>query len=145
MNIGLLNGPNMNMLGVREPSIYGETTLDEIIKKLEELATPHKIVSYQSNIEGELVGFLQKAKENNLEYIILNAAAYSHYSIAIRDAISLSTAKVIEVHMSNIYAREEFRHNSIITPVCIGTISGFGADSYTIALQYILNQLTMDN
>ena len=140
MNIGLLNGPNLNMLGVREPSIYGTTTLNEIVKKLEDMAKPHKIISYQSNIEGEIVNFLQKTKENNLEYVIFNPAAYSHYSIAIRDAISLSSSKVIEVHISNIYAREEFRNNSIISPVCIGVISGFGIDSYYIALNYILNQ-----
>jgi len=141
MNIGLLNGPNLNMLGTREPSIYGTITLNEIVKKLEEIAKPNKIISYQSNIEGELVDFLQNAKEKNIEYIIFNAAAYSHYSIAIRDAISLSNAKVIEVHISNIYAREKFRHNSIISPVCIGCISGFGVDSYYIALNYIINKI----
>ena len=140
MNIGLLNGPNLNMLGKREPHIYGATTLDEIVKKLENIAKPHNIISFQSNIEGELVDFLQKASENNIEYIIFNAAAYSHYSIAIRDAISLSSAKVIEVHISNIYTREEFRHNSIISPVCVGVISGFGVDSYFMAMNYILSK-----
>ncbi len=143
MNIGLLNGPNLNMLSIREPSIYGQATLNEITQRLEEMAKPHKIISFQSNIEGELIDFLQKAKRNNLEYIIFNAAAYSHSSIALRDAVSLSSAKVIEVHMSNVYAREEFRHHSVISAVCIGSISGFGEHSYYIALQYILNKLSI--
>jgi 3-dehydroquinate dehydratase II len=141
MKIGLLNGPNLNMLGKREPDIYGNFTLDDIYNKLKELAgKENEIIAFQSNIEGELINYIQLADEKNIDYIIFNPGAYSHTSIAIRDAVSAIKAKVIEVHISNIYKREEFRHQSVIAPVCIGQISGFGIKSYEIALYYIISE-----
>ncbi|HOJ65102.1 MAG TPA: type II 3-dehydroquinate dehydratase [Spirochaetota bacterium] len=140
MKIGLLNGPNLNLLGKREPDIYGNFTLDDIYKRLKEIAGPNnEIVAFQSNIEGELINFIHLCEEKNIEWIIFNPGAYTHTSIAIRDAISATKVKVIEVHISNIHKREKFRHKSMIAPVCVGQISGFGKYSYEIALYYILN------
>ncbi len=138
MKIGLLNGPNLNLLGRREPGIYGSVTLDEIYKNLQKIADKNEIVAFQSNIEGELINFIHLAAEKQIDYIIFNPGAYTHTSIALRDAISGTKAKVIEVHISNIHTREEFRQTSMIAPVAIGQISGFGVDSYRIALDYIL-------
>ncbi len=141
MNIGLLNGPNLNILGRREPGVYGSFTLDDIYNKLVEKAGKNnEIIAFQSNIEGELINFIHLAAEKNIEYIIFNPGAYTHTSIALRDAIAGVNAKVIEVHISNVYKREEFRHRSLIAPVCIGQISGFGMSSYFMALYYILNE-----
>jgi 3-dehydroquinate dehydratase-2 len=140
MNIGLLNGPNLNLLGKREPSIYGSFTLDDIYNRLVEKAgNSNEIIAFQSNIEGELINFIQLAGEKKIEYIIFNPGAYTHTSIALRDAITSVNAKVIEVHISNIHKREEFRHKSVIAPVCIGQICGFGLQSYEMALYYIMN------
>lgn len=141
MKIGLLNGPNLNLLGTREPGIYGQFTLDDVYNKLVETAGKKiDITAFQSNIEGELINFIHLADEKDIRYIIFNAGAYTHTSIALRDAIAGVKAKVIEVHISNVHQREEFRHKSIIAPVCVGQISGFGIDSYTLALHYIINQ-----
>ncbi|MDR1453028.1 MAG: type II 3-dehydroquinate dehydratase [Candidatus Margulisbacteria bacterium] len=135
----VVHGPNLNLLGNREKKIYGQTSLASLNKKLAALAQKRRaqIEFYQSNVEGELVNKIQESKKK-FDYIILNAGAYTHYSIAIRDAISGVKAKVIEVHLSNIYAREKFRHESVIAPVCLGQIAGFGQDSYRLALEYIL-------
>jgi 3-dehydroquinate dehydratase-2 len=141
MKIGLLNGPNLNLLGKREPGIYGNFTLDDIYNKLKKNAGNNEIIAFQSNIEGELINFIHLSKSQGIDYIIFNAGAYTHTSIALRDAISSVDAKVIEVHISNIHSREEFRHKSLIAPVCIGQISGFGIYSYEMALYYILNKL----
>lgn len=137
----VIHGPNLNLLGKREKKIYGKTTMASINAELSALAKKNKITLefYQSNIEGEIVTAIQKSKKR-FDYIILNPGAYTHYSIAIRDAISGVKAKVVEVHLSNIYARENFRQESIIAPVCIGQIAGFGKDSYRLALEYILNK-----
>jgi 3-dehydroquinate dehydratase II len=141
MKIGLLNGPNLNMLGKREPGIYGNFTLDDVYARLKEIAgAKHEIIAFQSNIEGELINFIQFADEKKIEYVIFNPGAYTHTSIALKDAISSVNAKFIEVHISNIYKREEYRHNSFTAPVSIGQISGFGLKSYEMALYYILNQ-----
>jgi len=141
MNIGLLNGPNLNMLGKREPEIYGKFTIDDIYENLKNIAGKnHEIFAFQSNIEGELINYIHLADEKKIEYIIFNPGAYSHTSIALRDAISSINSKVIEVHISNVYKREEFRSKSIIAPVCIGQISGFGIKTYEMALYYIINQ-----
>ncbi|MDR2430960.1 MAG: type II 3-dehydroquinate dehydratase [Candidatus Margulisbacteria bacterium] len=139
MKVLVIHGPNLNLLGAREKKIYGKITLSAINTDLAVLAKKHKIAIefYQSNIEGEIVTEIQKAQKK-FDYIILNPGAYTHYSIAIRDAISGVKARVIEVHLSNIHAREKFRRESIIAPVCIGQIAGFGRDSYRLALEYIL-------
>ncbi len=135
MKILVLNGPNLNLLGEREPGVYGSATLDDICAHLSAAATAMGItpVFAQSNHEGELIDLLHAAR-TECAGVILNAGAYTHTSYAIRDAISAIRIPVVEVHMSNIHAREEFRHTSVIAPVCIGQISGFGADSYDLAL-----------
>lgn len=141
MKIGLLNGPNLNLLGLREPGIYGEVSLNTIIERITNKAKINDInvISFQSNHEGELIDFIHNSIENKLDYIIFNPGAYTHTSIALHDAIAGVNAKVIEVHISNIYKREEFRHKSFISPVAVGVISGFGIYSYDIALDYIVN------
>jgi len=135
MKILFLNGPNLNLLGTREPEIYGRTTLADIESGLEKEAKDAGagIEFRQSNLEGELVSWIQQAK-GSVDVIVLNAAAYTHTSIALRDAISAVAIPVIEVHLSNTHAREEFRHKSLIAPVCRGIIAGFGAQSYFLAL-----------
>ncbi len=142
MNILFLNGPNLNLLGQRQPEIYGRTTLADIEAKLRELAVEAGVTMdfRQSNHEGELVTWIQQA-QGKFDVIVLNAAAYTHTSIALRDAISAVAVPTIEVHLSNIHAREEFRHRSLIAPVCKGQIAGFGENSYCLAFQAAL-QLT---
>ncbi|OHD08789.1 MAG: type II 3-dehydroquinate dehydratase [Spirochaetes bacterium GWC1_27_15] len=140
MKIGLLNGPNLNLLGKREPGIYGNFNLDDIYNRLKEIAgKDNEIIAFQSNIEGELINFIHLSVDRGIDYIIFNPGAYTHTSIALRDAISGVDAKVIEVHISNIHKREEFRHKSMTASVCIGQISGFGIHSYEMALNYILS------
>ena len=136
MKILFLNGPNLNLLGKREPNIYGHATLADIEAKVRERAKTLGIeVGFrQSNLEGELVGWIQEAK-GNCDVIVLNAAAYTHTSIALRDAIAAVGVPTIEVHLSNIHGREEFRQKSLIAPVCCGQISGFGQKSYLLALE----------
>ena len=136
MKILFLNGPNLNLLGQREPEIYGRTTLADIEANVRERATKLKaeIDFRQTNLEGELVGWIQEAR-GQFEVIVLNAAAYTHTSIALRDAIAAAAIPTIEIHLSNVHAREEFRHKSLIAPVCCGQITGFGANSYILALE----------
>lgn len=136
MKVLVLNGPNLNLLGTREPSVYGRQTLDDIAKGLREQADAAgvELDFRQSNVEGDLVTWIQQAR-GTANAIILNAAAYTHTSVAIRDAIAAAGVPTIEVHLSNIHAREEFRHVSLIAPVCRGVIAGFGALSYSLALQ----------
>ena len=135
----VLNGPNLNLLGTREPEIYGALTLADINERLRRRAEEagHTIEFMQSNHEGVLVDAIQAAR-GTVDYIILNAAAFTHYSIAIRDAIAAVEVPVIEVHLSNIHRREEFRHKSVIAPVVLGQIAGLGAESYMAALEAIL-------
>jgi 3-dehydroquinate dehydratase-2 len=135
LKVLVLNGPNLNRLGKREPDIYGTTTLTELEEQLKELALKNHVELdfAQTNSEGKLIDLIHAA-EGSYDYIILNPGAFSHYSIAIRDAICSVQVPVIEVHISNIYAREEFRHKSILAPVTVGQISGFGIYSYTLAL-----------
>ncbi len=132
----IINGPNLNLLGTREPEIYGKFTLADIENKLKDFAKKInvEIECFQSNHEGEIVDKIGGAK-NNFEGIIINPAAYTHTSVAIRDAISSVGMPVIEVHISNIYSREQFRHNSFIAPVAVGQISGLGVDGYLFALE----------
>lgn len=135
MKILFLNGPNLNLLGQREPAVYGSDTLATIEATVRERAAQLNVtVDFrQSNLEGELVTWIQSAK-GHFDAIVLNAAAYTHTSIALRDAIAAVGVPTIEIHLSNIHAREEFRHKSLIAPVCRGQISGFGAQSYILGL-----------
>lgn len=137
--VHVLNGPNLNLLGVREPQIYGTTTLADIEARLAALCRARSVDLHfrQTNIEGELVTWVQEAAHLHAP-IILNAGAYSHTSIALQDAIKGSGAEVIEVHLSNIHARESFRHHSFVAPVAKGVILGFGAKSYELALHALL-------
>ena len=139
----VLHGPNMNLLGTREPQIYGSTTLNDIDVMLKERAKAAgvELVSVQSNYEGKLIDEIQQAGKNGYEFILLNAAAFTHYSIAIRDAIAAVDVPVIELHISNVHKREEFRHHSVISPVVMGQIAGFGVDSYIAALDIALRKM----
>ena len=136
MKILFLNGPNLNLLGQREPEIYGHTTLADIEAEVRKRAAVSKtdIEFRQSNLEGELVGWIQQAK-GKFDVIVINAAAYTHTSIALRDAIAAAGVPTIEIHLSNVHAREEFRHKSLIAPVCRGQITGFGQKSYILGLE----------
>jgi 3-dehydroquinate dehydratase-2 len=135
MNVLVLHGPNLNLLGTREPEVYGRETLEDINAMLAEEAQRLGIAlkTFQSNIEGELVTAIQEAKDW-AHVVIINPAAYTHTSVALRDAIAAVGIPAIEVHLSNVYAREPFRHHSYIAPVATGQISGFGSDSYRLAL-----------
>ena len=135
MKIMVINGPNINMLGTREPEIYGSLTLDDIINNLKDYAKTLgiELETFQSNVEGEIVNTIQKAK-TDCSGIVINPAAYTHTSVAIRDAIAAVGLPCVEVHLSNIHNREEFRKNSLTAPVCIGQIAGFGANSYKLGL-----------
>ena len=142
MKILVINGPNLNMLGEREKDNYGEVTLDSINQELSELALSlgTEIEFFQSNTEGAIVDKTQSAK-GVFDGIIINPAAYTHTSIALRDALLAVKIPAVEVHLSNIHSREEFRHNSFTAPVCIGQIAGFRKDSYLLALRAIVNHL----
>lgn len=137
----VINGPNLNMLGTREPEVYGEMTLDELNTRIASEAEVMRVdIDFiQSNSEGEITDAIQSAQET-ADGIILNAGAYTHYSYAIRDAVASISVPCVEVHLSNIYAREEFRHHSVIAPVCAGQISGFGIKSYLLALRALVQK-----
>lgn len=143
MKILVINGPNLNMLGKREPEIYGSETLEDLEKLLNNEAKDLncELEFCQSNHEGDII---DKIQQTDAKGIILNAGAYTHTSIAIRDAISSVKTPVIEVHLSNIHSREEFRHKSMIAPVCIGQICGFKFDSYVLALKGLILRFSKD-
>jgi 3-dehydroquinate dehydratase-2 len=132
----IIHGPNLNLLGAREPKVYGKVTLARINKELKNIAklAGVELEIFQTNIEGEIVDLIQKARKK-FKAIVINPGGYTHYSVAIRDAISSVKIPTIEVHLSNIHAREEFRHKSVIAPVSVGQISGFGKNSYLLGLK----------
>lgn len=137
-SIAIINGPNLNLLGTREQDIYGNTRFEVFLDELKLRHPDTNLTYYQSNVEGELVNFLQECN-GKTDGIIFNGAGYTHTSIAIMDAIAAINTPVIEVHISNIYAREEYRKNSLIASKCVGCITGLGLKGYELALQYLLN------
>lgn len=139
----LLNGPNLALLGVREPHLYGKATLTDLVSAVRAEAERRgfELLDYQSDSEGDLVGRLGAALADGTGGILINAAAYTHSSIALRDAIAAVKLPAVEIHLSNTAAREEFRHRSLLAPVCLGVVAGFGADSYLLALAALINHL----
>ena len=138
MKILIINGPNLNLLGRREPGIYGQTSFDDFLPQLRQRYPDVEIDYYQSNIEGELIDKMQLAGFES-DGIVLNAGAYTHTSIALHDCIRAIKSPVIEVHISNVHQREEFRHKSMISSACRGVICGFGLDSYRLAIEALLS------
>lgn len=138
----VLNGPNLNLLGTREPEVYGSDTLDDIIAELTELANQRgaHLRHVQSNSEGGLIDALHEARDW-ADGVIFNPGAYTHYSIALRDAVVACELPVVETHLSNVHAREEFRHHSVLSGVCLGVVLGFGKHSYTAALEALVRHL----
>lgn len=136
MNIVIINGPNLNFLGIREPHIYGTQTLEEIESKIQAYAEKQEVNCsfFQSNSEGELIDRIQQAHRDKVDGIVINPAAYTHYSYAIHDAVKAVEIPTVEVHLSAIHARESFRKESVVAPACIGQISGFGATGYLLAI-----------
>mgnify|MGYP006437010435 FL=1 len=137
MKIHIINGPNLNLLGKREPEIYGHQSFHEYVEELQEKYQDIEISYFQSNSEGELISELQES-DDNVDGIIINAAAYTHTSIGIADAIRAIETPVVEVHISNIFQRESYRHHSYIAAYCVGSISGFGLNSYDLAIQSLI-------
>ncbi|MFQ3351458.1 MAG: 3-dehydroquinate dehydratase-2 [Candidatus Marivariicella framensis] len=140
MKISIINGPNLNLLGKREPNIYGSVTFEEYLKSLKKEFSNIEFDYFQSNIEGEIIDQLQKVGFSS-DSVLLNAAAYTHTSVAIGDAIKAIDTPVIEIHISNTFSREDFRHQSFITPVAKGLIIGFGIDSYRLGILSLINQV----
>ena len=138
----VINGPNLNLLGLREPQVYGHETLADIVNDLRSYAADRgvELSDFQSNSEGELVSAIHGSRET-VDGIILNAGAYTHYSIALRDAISGVKLPVVETHLSNVHSREAFRHETVLAPVCLGVVAGFGRHSYFVALEALLRHL----
>jgi len=139
MKIHIINGPNLNLLGKREPETYGKQSFEEYFETLKARFPAVELHYYQSNVEGELINKLHEVGFS-FDGVILNAGAYTHTSIALHDAIAAIKTPVIEVHISNVYAREEFRHKSLITSKCIGLITGFGMDGYAMAIQHLVGK-----
>ena len=138
----LLNGPNLNLLGSREPEVYGETTLEEVIEKLSKISSQagHSLLSFQSNAEHELVDKIHKANEEGVKCIVFNPGAFTHSSIALRDALTGTDIPFIEIHISNIYSREDFRQKSFLSEIAVGVISGLGVEGYELALKVAINR-----
>ena len=135
--IQIINGPNLNLLGVREPSVYGDATFESYLQSLQAMYPQCEIAYFQSNVEGELIVKIHETGFT-VDGIVLNAGAYTHTSIALHDAIKAVTSPVIEVHISNVYAREPFRHKSLLAAACKGVIAGFGLDSYRLAIEAVM-------
>lgn len=141
-NILVLHGPNLNLLGEREPSHYGQISLNTINQQLIAQAADHNLITFQSNAEYKLLEQIHAARHNNIDFIIINPAAFTHTSIALRDALLAINIPFIEVHLSNVHAREPFRHHSYFSDIAVGVISGLGAQGYTLALQAALSILS---
>lgn len=141
MKIQIINGPNLNLLGVREESIYGSRDFDNYFESLKQRFPNATLHYFQSNVEGELINKIHEVGFS-FDGIVLNAGAYTHTSVALHDALGAVKTKTVEVHISNIYAREEYRHKSLITSKCIGLISGFGLEGYAMAIRYLLTPNT---
>lgn len=141
MKIQIINGPNLNLLGKRETDVYGNEPFEKFFEKLQKRFPPVALQYYQSNVEGEIINQLHKVGFE-FDGIVLNAGAYTHTSVAIHDAVAAIKTPVVEVHISNIYAREEFRHTSLITSKCAGLITGFGLEGYGMAIQYLIQKNT---
>ncbi|MCL2619478.1 MAG: type II 3-dehydroquinate dehydratase [Defluviitaleaceae bacterium] len=141
MKIAVIHGPNLNMTGIRQVDIYGTTTFSDITAQIDGLAETLQIAltQFQSNHEGKIIDYLQACHRDGVDGIVINPGAFTHYSHAIGDAVASMEIPVVEVHLSNIHAREEFRQKSVIAPYCIGQISGFGAESYIMAIHYLVN------
>lgn len=137
----IINGPNLNLLGQREPSIYGANTMEHALLMIKEHFTNVEVDYYQSNVEGFLIDRIQRAMHENIDGIVLNAGAYTHTSIALRDCIASVQIPVVEVHLSNVHQRESFRHQSMIAAVCRGVIAGFGIKSYMLAVEALVNPI----
>jgi 3-dehydroquinate dehydratase-2 len=141
MKIQIINGPNLNLLGKRETSIYGDQSFDQFFETLKTRFSSLHLRYYQSNVEGEIINMIHEVGFS-FDGIIINAGAYTHTSVAIHDAIGAIKTPVVEVHISNVYAREEFRHKSLITSKCVGMMTGFGMEGYALALEYFKNRKT---
>ncbi len=141
-NFLLLNGPNLNLLGTREPEVYGETTLEEVVKKLSNISSKsgHELISKQSNAEHELVDQIHRAKDEDVKCIIFNPGAFTHSSISLRDALAGTEIPFIEIHISNIYSREDFRQKSFLSEIAVGIISGLGVEGYELALKVAIKR-----
>ena len=139
MKLLVVNGPNLNLLGRREPGVYGDRSFESYLPTLRKRFPEHDIDHYQSNVEGELVNALQAA-DGAFDGVVLNAGGYTHTSVALRDCIAAIKVPVIEVHISNVLKREEFRHTSLIGGVCLGTIAGLGLDGYRLAVDHLLSR-----
>jgi len=139
MNIQIINGPNLNLLGVREPGIYGSSSFESYLVELKKMFPDVELNYYQSNIEGELINKMQEVGFS-CNGIVLNAGAYTHTSIALQDCIRSLKSPVVEVHISNVHTREDFRHRSFISCACVGVICGFGMDSYRLAIDYLVHK-----
>ena len=139
MKIQIINGPNLNLLGKREPSVYGSVLFEDFFESIKKHFTQVDLYYFQRNVEGELINKIQEVGFD-FDGIIINAGAYTHTSVAIHDAIGAIKTPVVEVHISNVYAREEFRHKSLITSKCAGMLTGFGLEGYVLAIQYFINK-----
>jgi len=141
-NFLLLNGPNLNLLGTREPEVYGETTLEEVVEKLSNISSKsgHELISIQSNAEHELVDQIHRAKDEDVKCIIFNPGAFTHSSISLRDALAGTGIPFIEIHISNIYSREDFRQKSFLSEIAVGIISGLGVEGYELALKVAIKR-----
>ena len=140
-NVLVLNGPNLNLLGNREPEKYGHDTLQNIEDRLASLASDHQIAFFQSNVEGELINRIHQAQVDKADFILINPAAFTHTSIALRDAMLAVNIPFIEIHLSNVYARESFRHHSYLSDIAVAVISGLGAQGYELALAAALSRI----
>jgi len=141
----LINGPNLNLLGHREPGHYGQESLAEIEQRLKHQAADHELLCFQTNAEHEIVNRIHQAAKDAVDFILINPAAFTHTSVALRDALLAVAIPFIEIHLSNVYAREEFRHHSYLSDIAEGVISGLGTQGYELALQAALHRCEQDN